>query len=92
MSRTNKKAYTKSKRFDKTCRNHGSCSWCYGNRMHKVLKKLYPIEPEVQKYYDMEGWDDGDHIEELLDSHGLIKRDPDEIERNRVKAYKYLIP
>lgn len=90
MSRTKKKAYTKSKRFDKTCRNHGSCSWCYGNRMHKVLRKLYPIEPELELHESR--YDDTDEIDIILDSHGLIKRDYDEIERNRVKAYKYLIP
>lgn len=43
MSRTFKKPYTKSKKFDKTCRNHGSCSWCLGNRMHKVRKKIYTV-------------------------------------------------
>lgn len=40
MSRTKKKAYTKSKAIDKSCRNHGSCPWCYKNRMYKHLKKL----------------------------------------------------
>jgi uncharacterized protein (DUF983 family) len=40
MSRTKKKAYTKAKAIDKSCRNHGSCPWCYGNRMYKHLKKL----------------------------------------------------
>ena len=39
MSRTVKQAYRKSKRFDKTCRNHGSCSYCYSNRMYKNLKR-----------------------------------------------------
>jgi hypothetical protein len=24
--------YLGSKRFDRTCRNHGSCGWCHGNR------------------------------------------------------------
>lgn len=52
MSRTKKKAYTKSKRFDKTCRNHGSCSYCYSDRMHKVHKKIYPIAPEIIAYED----------------------------------------
>lgn len=34
MTRTKKRPYTKSKRFDKTCRNHGSCPYCEGNRTH----------------------------------------------------------
>ena len=32
MSRTRKSPYTGSKRFDKTCRNHGSCPYCRDNR------------------------------------------------------------
>lgn len=46
MSRTKKKPYTQSKRFDSTCRNHGSCSWCKSNRMYKVIKKIIPIKEE----------------------------------------------
>jgi hypothetical protein len=23
-----------AKRFDASCRNHGGCSWCLGNRLH----------------------------------------------------------
>jgi len=33
MSRTIKKAYTGSKAFDSSCRNHGSCSYCRDNRL-----------------------------------------------------------
>lgn len=40
MSRTFKKSYTKSKKFDKTCRNHGSCSYCKKNRTYKNDKKV----------------------------------------------------
>lgn len=39
MSRTVKQAYRKSRRFDKTCRCHGGCPYCEGNRMHKHDKK-----------------------------------------------------
>jgi len=38
MSRTYKQEYTKSKRFDKTCRNHGTCSYCKSNRTYKNSK------------------------------------------------------
>ena len=34
-----RKQYRGSKNFDYSCRNHGSCSWCQGNRMHKHTKK-----------------------------------------------------
>jgi len=46
MSRTRKKPYTKSKRFDKTCRNNGSCPHCRGNRQYKNKKQ------DVQTKYD----------------------------------------
>lgn len=39
MSRSYKKEYTKSKRFDKTCRNHGGCPYCEDNRLHKHNKQ-----------------------------------------------------
>lgn len=34
-----RKPYYGSKAIDKTCRNHGNCSWCEGNRKYKYLKK-----------------------------------------------------
>jgi hypothetical protein len=40
MSRTVKQAYRKSRRFDKSCRNHGSCPYCYKNRIYKNLKRM----------------------------------------------------
>lgn len=33
-----RKPYRKSKRFDKTCRNHGSCPYCRDNRLHNRYK------------------------------------------------------
>ncbi|WP_212898455.1 hypothetical protein [Capnocytophaga cynodegmi] len=27
-------------RFDKSCKNHGSCPYCKGNRLYKNLKRL----------------------------------------------------
>lgn len=48
MSRTFKKAYTKSKRIDKSCRNHGSCSYCEGNRLHKHRKQP-TVEQELKQ-------------------------------------------
>lgn len=29
-----RKPYTGGKAIDRTCRNHGSCDWCKGNRLH----------------------------------------------------------
>ena len=39
MSRTVKQAYRKSRRFDRSCRNHGSCSYCQDNRHHSNNKR-----------------------------------------------------
>lgn len=40
MGKTNRKEYTGSKKFDKTCRCHGSCPNCKSNRIYKNKKKL----------------------------------------------------
>ena len=29
-----------AKSVDKTCRNHGSCPWCQGNRQYNTKKRL----------------------------------------------------
>ncbi len=42
-----RKPYYDSRRFDVTCRNHGSCPWCKGNRLHKK-------EQEEERLKDME--------------------------------------
>jgi len=36
-----RKAFRKSKAIDATCRNHGSCPWCEGNRTFNTRKKEY---------------------------------------------------
>ncbi len=33
-----RKHYRKSKAFDRSCRNHGSCGYCQSNRIHKHKK------------------------------------------------------
>lgn len=35
-----RKMYTGSKAIDKTCRCHGGCSWCLGNRTYKYQKNI----------------------------------------------------
>lgn len=34
-----RKPYTGGKAIDHTCRNHGGCDWCKGNRLYSSLKK-----------------------------------------------------
>ena len=40
-----RKPYRGSKRIDPTCRNHGGCPWCEGNRKYKFRDK-HPIDRE----------------------------------------------
>tara|TARA_R110000822_G_scaffold51650_4_gene134237 strand:+ start:1842 stop:2006 length:165 start_codon:yes stop_codon:yes gene_type:complete len=49
MSRTNRKPYTGSKEFDKTCRCGGSCPHCRSNRKYKNNKKL-TLEKSLKDY------------------------------------------
>lgn len=35
-----RKPYTGGKAIDKTCRNHGGCTWCEENRKYKNIKRL----------------------------------------------------
>ena len=34
-----RKPYYGAKAVDRTCRNHGSCSWCKDGRQHKNKKR-----------------------------------------------------
>lgn len=38
MSRTRRQPYRKSRRFDKTCRCHGSCPWCRDDRLYQARR------------------------------------------------------
>ena len=42
-----RKPYYKSKRVDRSCRCHGGCEWCMGNRLHKFRKKELVTEDEL---------------------------------------------
>lgn len=49
MSRTYKKSYTKSKRFDKTCRCNGGCSYCRDNRLYQTNKQLLKTDQDIKE-------------------------------------------
>ena len=48
-----RKPYAGAKAIDRTCRNHGSCGWCKGNRLYQRSKA---DEASVQRmrYFDRE--------------------------------------
>lgn len=47
MSRTYKPVRRGSRRFDHSCRNHGSCTWCLGNRTHRHRKQAAKADAGV---------------------------------------------
>ena len=73
MSRTLRKPYTKSKRFDSTCRNHGSCNYCKATRTHTEAVRA---RISAEKYND---WENLDYLEEweirLIELEALDKCD-----------------
>jgi hypothetical protein len=49
-----RKPFRKSKRFDKTCRNHGSCSRCEGDRTYRSRKQRIRADEMMENYKDYE--------------------------------------
>lgn len=41
-----RKPYRKGKAVDPTCRNHGGCPWCEGNRTYSNRKRKMKVEVE----------------------------------------------
>lgn len=50
MSRSRKKPYTGSKRFDRSCRNHGSCNYCKANRLCSRHRAEVAAEEQVREW------------------------------------------
>ena len=45
-----RKPYRKSKAFDATCRNHGDCPYCEGNRTHRNKVRQYSADEEWREW------------------------------------------
>ena len=45
-----RRPYTGAKAIDRTCRNHGSCEWCQGNRQYASRKKAEAAESRLRDY------------------------------------------
>lgn len=45
-----RKPYHGAKVIYRTCRNHGDCDWCKGNRTHKNDKRELAAEQEYAEY------------------------------------------
>lgn len=46
-----RKSYRGSKVFDKTCRNHGTCAYCKGNRLHNGTKRVKEAKLTIDEFY-----------------------------------------
>ena len=45
-----RKMYTGSKAIDRTCRNHGGCEWCLGNRTYKYKKNSQKMLDRLKEW------------------------------------------
>ena len=52
--KTKRKPYRRGKAVDKSCRNHGGCPWCEGNRLHndRVRRQRIKDIMEEEEEYD----------------------------------------
>lgn len=50
-----RKEYRRSKAFDRTCRNHGSCGRCEGNRTYANEKRLGDADRQIEEYAEQGG-------------------------------------
>lgn len=46
--REHRKPYKGAKRIDKTCRNHGGCPYCEGNRLYRTIKELEKANDKIR--------------------------------------------
>jgi len=47
-----RKKYHGSKRFDRSCRNHGNCPYCEGNRLYQARKEEEKADQLLKEYED----------------------------------------
>ena len=45
-----RKPYYGSKAIDKTCRNHGTCEICEGNRLYKTIKRKQAQADKLKEF------------------------------------------
>lgn len=76
----NKKEYRQpyrgSRRFDRSCRNHGSCSYCKEGRTHFDKKARLRVEGQENEWFGYWNYTDpndasSDHYEKLYADKGL---------------------
>ena len=45
-----RKPYRRSKRFDRTCRNHGSCGYCYNDKTYFDRKFRHATDLDLKNF------------------------------------------
>ena len=53
-----RREYRKSKRFDRSCRNHGGCPYCEANRLYNSKVQQIKLDEDLKRY--LRGEDDLD--------------------------------
>lgn len=61
--------YRGAKRVDRSCRNHGTCSFCRGDRKHKTDKKELSSKEQIDEL--------NERIMEELDAKNVKSAEPD---------------
>lgn len=74
-----RRSYQQSKKFDKSCRNHGSCDYCKDNRLHKFETDKLEAENKIKswenEYYQDdidENWEDYLEKDKDLDKENKV--------------------
>lgn len=49
MGKEHRKPYRGGKAIDKTCRNHGGCPWCEGNRKYSDIKRRQSADEKLEE-------------------------------------------
>jgi hypothetical protein len=58
-----RRAYRKSKAFDTSCRNHGSCDYCKSDRQYKFIKAELSAKEQLEEYKN-DSWNESDDYDE----------------------------
>jgi hypothetical protein len=51
-----------SRRFDHSCRNHGTCSWCVRNRTYRFEKSKHGTDGQIDEWFGYWGYPDPSDI------------------------------
>jgi hypothetical protein len=51
-NRTIRQPYSGAKRFDASCRCHGGCSWCEGDRLHSRRVRAQAADEQMAEFLE----------------------------------------